>query len=129
MNRAIKFRARRATGEWAYFSLDDLIRHTPTVPSWVYEYPGLKKDQFTGRTDKNGKEIYEGDLIRREDVENYAKDGLSNLMKITFEGGSFCTRSGEFRTSLIEMEYPEYYEVVGNVYENPELLQEKPALT
>jgi uncharacterized phage protein (TIGR01671 family) len=131
MNREIKFRAwhkqveAMKPVEWMNFK-GDLLK-VPFYGNWAKSSCALM--QYTGLKDKNGKEIYEGDLIRREDVGNYAKGGLSNLMEITFEDGSFCTRSGEFRTSLIEMEYPEYYEIVGNVYENPELLQEKPALT
>jgi YopX protein len=124
LNREIKFRARRATGEWAYFRLDDLIRHAPTVPSWVYEYPALKKDQFIGRNDKNGREIFGGDLVKwTDDIgEN------PNIFKVAYQDAQWVivpVADSVLGWYLGEKEL----EVIGNISENPELLQEKPAFT
>jgi formylmethanofuran dehydrogenase subunit C len=61
--------------------------------------------QFTGVKDKNGKEIYEGDIL------NF--DGL-----VEFKNGSFIVNGWE---PLGEMA-TEKQEIIGNIYENPELL-------
>lgn len=69
--------------------------------------------QFTGLHDKNGKEIYEGDILedalgRRKLVEYY-KDGF--WLNASLEGAEWCLRQVNSSSK-----------VIGNIYENPELL-------
>ena len=102
--------------------------------------------QFTGLTDKNGKNIFEGDIIRYSDLYDYncyleslnnteAYDNIDfgdlwtisnvvyginmgypafDLNKHNFESNALSelSESGDF-----------YYEVIGNIYDNPELLE------
>jgi uncharacterized phage protein (TIGR01671 family) len=81
--------------------------------------------QFTGLTDKNGKEIYEGDLIRVTSAPG--KDAFGEEMpdhdviaKVFFKDGAFQT---DFYNSLLRIALPGNWqvEVIGNIYENPEL--------
>ncbi|MBB5148201.1 YopX family protein [Ureibacillus thermosphaericus] len=70
--------------------------------------------QFTGLKDKNGKEIYEGDIV--------SYFGLK--YEVLFKNGAFgWMEDGEFY-SFSEMTPSVFdeFEVIGNVYENPELL-------
>ena len=73
--------------------------------------------QFTGLYDKNKKKIYEGDIVKwKTDIdEDYFGGKLGFTAEIVkFEGGAFypvCTMD----------EYE--FEVIGNIYENPELLK------
>ena len=78
------------------------------------DYPLM---QFTGLTDKNGKEIYEGDIckIPSQWFHNTPED---HVYEIEFYNGSF----GKFNDGDWTVE-PEDHEVIGNIYENPELLK------
>lgn len=92
--------------------------------------------QFTGLHDKNGKEIYEGDVIRLSEGHPH---WISKNMKVVFYQGSFCIEiighdyhfdtPTAFITYFDACEnhdlpepYTQYIEVIGNVYENPDLL-------
>ena len=75
--------------------------------------------EYTGLEDKNGKEIYEGDILFESFGERY--------YKVIFENGSFRAEfKGDFEEysfDLIDV-VAQGCEVVGNIYENPELLGE-----
>jgi uncharacterized phage protein (TIGR01671 family) len=81
--------------------------------------------QFTGLRDKNGKEIYEGDVVRFIDVgvigsQHYKNEGEPKGVVRWSDFGAFYLDDGDegpFMHSMTE------FEVIGNVYENPELLE------
>lgn len=81
--------------------------------------------QYTGLKDRNGKEIYEGDVVSNglDGVVEYFSD-------LTWDGGClhpgfYCQEWFEFNEPC-ELAYPHNFddcEVIGNIYENPELLE------
>ena len=78
-------------------------------------------EQYTGLKDKNGKEIYEGDIV----VNTYYDDG--EMYKILWVDDSVAFGM----ESLDDMELYklplESLEVIGNIHENPELLEQEDA--
>jgi len=105
--REIKFRAigtitKKNFGIFTPLDLDFVMPNFPEDITWL---------QFTGLKDKNSKEIYEGDIV---ETPNRKKPYL-----IRFAGGKFYldyTEEGEDLTD------PLWIKVIGNIYENPELL-------
>lgn len=130
--RTIKFRGKAShNGEWLYGDLinihgeyhilgeDDMredghhVTQDSDRPTWV-EPDTI--GQFTSLYDKNGNEIYEGDVLKAGDVE---------LLEVRFVRGVFAflwngNLDEEFPTS-----YPthQWAEVIGNIHDNPELLK------
>ncbi|MCK3937172.1 hypothetical protein HCC45_13555 [Streptococcus suis] len=78
--------------------------------------------QSTGVLDKNGKEIFEGDVVKIMD-----EDGDSEISAVTFEhGASGMTITGvfvPFVTMIVEATVDYTLEIIGNIYENPELVE------
>lgn len=71
--------------------------------------------QYTGLKDKNGKEIYEGDIIKGW-KDSHWHDGKDRVLKEV----EWIDELGGFNIIQIEMRE---CEVIGNIYENPELLE------
>lgn len=124
--RAIKFRAWDLVSSRMVVLEDFYFRKEYTNISGIRFHVGLDKSetraegedlilmQFTGLHDSNGKEIFEGDLV---------KGGPNSPLRVEYRNGAFSGYSQD-----TEMPYPidEFgsgkTEVVGNIYENPELL-------
>ena len=127
--RDILFRGKRMdNGEWIFgyysqkrnlFSEDGL-----PVSHCISDDPpfGAKVDQetvgqYTGLEDKNGKRIFEGDIV--EGLDYTAEDGGYGI--IGFDEGAFYVSNNDICGTFYDSYWGKDFEVIGNVYDNPEL--------
>ena len=75
--------------------------------------------QYTGLKDKNGTEIYEGDIL---EVKHLMGRVVGELI---FKHGAFLLDDGGYSYLGDHLANSEYIKVIGNIYENPELLEVK----
>lgn len=115
--REIKFRAWvLSDNRYYYFTLNEILERALSYQG-AFDINILKsehKEQFTGLRDKNGKEIYEGDIIGHKDSDFLRVVKWSSLLP------AFTVERAGFRECVWYNE--KYAKVVGNIHENPELL-------
>ena len=80
--------------------------------------------QFTGLTDKNGKKIWENDILMAHLDESYPEDATYETVEWGVAGWVGHETGSTDREYLGEFDL-EHYEVVGNIFDNKELLQEE----
>lgn len=117
--REILFRGKRTdNGEWIY---GDLRQYASGVKA-IFDYETESRffvdentiGQYTGLTDKNGKKIFEGDILKYKS---------NSLCRVSYINCQFA-----MMWELVYRDFSDVYdkdiEVIGNIYDNPELLKE-----
>ena len=77
--------------------------------------------QFTGLVDRNGKRIFEGDIVKYAEGYHHWSGEYNKATVVEFVGGSFypfCGCGGEYSMST------DYAIVIGNIYDNSDLMKE-----
>ncbi len=136
MNRTIKFRGKRLdNGEWVYGSLTEthgkLFIGIPTDPDnpvfmmdW-HEVDSNTAGQFSGLLDKNGKEIYEGDIVVYGGHCKHVVEFKHGMFGYAVMGGWFIGYGGNSNFTFNPLDKSDEHEIIGNIHDNPELLNEK----
>lgn len=150
MSREILFRGKRVdNGEWVYgYLFDDGYqnpRHVFVGGLMIDEYKGTACDewdingidfydvkpnticQYTGLTDKNGKKIFEGDIVRCGEICGEVKFGLyeSNWQIGKYNQGFFVTFPKEYLLRKELGYWGNKVVVIGNIYDSQKLLEDK----
>jgi len=123
--REIKFRVWVKPWKWMDFptsiSIDD-SGHIEGVRGYGGDYPytDIELMQYTGLNDKNGREIYESDIVR-----NPYKYAQPHVSEVFIEGGNTYLSGEDLSTGgdMLLCDYADQCEVIGNIYKNPELLE------
>lgn len=117
MQREIKFRGFQKS--WIYggitiFQNEATIFDINCVANSAYEVDINSVGQFTNLHDKKGNEIYEGDVLQ-------TRSGIGYMV---FDNCGYAIKSPG--SEAVDYEFSAFYlecEIIGNIYENPELLQ------
>ena len=113
-------------------SYEKALNENKPIPklSVMHEIDYETLGQYTGLKDKNGKEIYEGDILRNvyykfSNDENGNKGYKEEILKVVYRGCGFIyelIKINELEDYLGE-DVNDFIEVIGNIYDNPELLE------
>lgn len=141
MERSIIFRAKRMdSNEWLFGSLfvdkkEQCYIKEPNGKLYFIE----DKDtigQFTGLQDKNGREIYEGDIVRKTEttyrmtdlgVVRYCNEEAKFVLHVTDKYGEYnfsFVKDFQSQDGHATVSCHNEYEVIGNIYDNPDLLKQ-----
>lgn len=130
MDRVIKFRGKRIdNGEWVYGDIElPRNREAAIIHCYLddgnynrqYEVQKESVGQFTGCLDKNGTEIYEGDIVR-VDISRF--DRRIKNHRYTNTEVVWCQDEFLLHNVDIAVHYRSRVEVIGNIYDNPDLLK------
>ena len=130
--REILFRGKRTdNGEWFF------VNEMRQYGDMIYLFGGADREysvashhiipetvgQYTGLTDKNGKKIFEGDIVRAEICEGNHQGFRFPIGEVVLENGSFCIKDYKQTTPLSSYSPRVQFEVIGNIHDNPELLK------
>lgn len=135
--REILFRGKRKdNGEWVYGNLitdgedvyvlpkEDLLKGLD-IGGWIdgvqtYEVVPETVGQYTNLDDKNGTKIFEKDILSAHLDDGYPEN--ETLLEVVWHNNGWYGKNGKFFDDF-DNGFEKYFEVIGNIHDNPELLK------
>nr|DAX55406.1 MAG TPA: YopX protein [Caudoviricetes sp.] len=126
--REIKFRAwDKALKSWTNYSIDDdlLMFYDKHAECWETDQEGERfiLCQYTGLKDNEDREIYEGDIVKAISFARWI-----GVVKYSDENQAFIfddlDKKYRGKSTVFMNQFDDGFEILGNIYENPELLKE-----
>lgn len=126
--REIKFRAwDKALKSWTNYSIDDdlLMFYDKHAECWETDQEGERfiLCQYTGLKDNEDREIYEGDIVKAISFARWI-----GVVKSSDENQAFIfddlDKKYRGKSTVFMNQFDDGFEILGNIYENPELLKE-----
>jgi uncharacterized phage protein (TIGR01671 family) len=114
------------------YHLDELVSHSLAGLSDIHHQMKLiAKRQYTGLNDSTGRKIYEGDILKVEGNEYYSNDSFcideeewEYIGKVKSNSCMWLIESNNTWLPFCDMLMEDFeIEIIGNIYENPELLE------
>jgi uncharacterized phage protein (TIGR01671 family) len=140
MNRTIKFRGKRAdNGEWVFGNYFRLVHHgimrhlilpsnsmsfdDELIKNILIDVIPETVGQFTGLLDRDGKEIYEGDILKY--TFDYYDENTVAKLEFSIQDGAWVLSNNKFNIDeTFTCESAENAFIIGNIYDNKELLKD-----
>lgn len=126
--RPIKFRGKTPSGAWVYgyYEFQELVKnHIIRHKGCAFEVIPETVGQFTGLLDKNGTEIYENDIVSVNDFSSAYSSPYSG--KVIMRAGQWCVEYYKEYRCCPPLFFDDFAdrktEVIGNAFDNPELLK------
>ena len=123
--REILFRGKRMdNGEWVdgnlFVSDTDGVTYIlagSRIVTIEWEVDSSTVGQYTGMKDKNGKKVFEGDIVRKTNEGRHPKIFIANIRTCFYTNEEVYYSPCDHFTESCE------YEIIGNIHDNPELLE------
>lgn len=138
MNNRYLYRAKRTdNGEWVEGYLLNIAKINAFICTGKIKLDGTLKGivapemyavdpyticQCTGLEDKNGKPIWENDILCGH-LDDIYPDDVTYACVLWRDNGFHLKENNSFDTSLIDENDKEWFETCGNIFDNPELLE------
>jgi len=126
MKREIKFRAKnKKTGEWFCWTIEDCLSSSwQDMVAREIEVGWDTLGQWTGLRDKNGTEIYEGDVVEWKTPDELYVSNPTHITERRVVG--WDAREAKFSVQRSNFGFLTFEaKVIGNIFENPELCKKQ----
>ena len=107
---------------FGYVEFDESETHNELLAKFMFNFSGYKLLQYTGLKDKNGVEVFEGDLVKYKDYDDYIYEVVFVDSECKFLARGVTKTQSE---NNLGYRINNKLKVIGNIYENKKLLKKR----